>query len=51
MAGRFKDEPYCDAAKFFFGVNSAYPSAMRTGYLWLGSSSHAQNYNLGVKRC
>lgn len=30
MAGKFKHEQYCDAAKFFFWAIYAYPSAMRT---------------------
>lgn len=36
MAGKFKHERYCDAAKFFFCAIYAYPSAMRTEGLWLG---------------
>jgi len=39
MAGKFKHERYCDAAKFFFCPDSAYPSAMRTEASWLGSKS------------
>jgi len=30
MAGKFKHEQYCDAAKFFFWAIYAYPSAVRT---------------------
>jgi len=53
MAGKFKHERYCDAAKFFFCAISAYPSAMRTEALGSGlSRSHSHKIkNLGVNRC
>jgi len=50
MAETFKDERYCDAAKFFFAGESAYPSPdVREDRR--GRSLQQQKYNSGVKRC
>ena len=52
MAGKFKDERYCDAAKLFFWAIYAYPSAMRTeGLLARVYVAAVENYKLGVNRC